>query len=308
MRRGMIQRGATFLVLAWLVVQAVPARAQGPLGPWIGPCDVQTSVSFIDSALPMDQFRVRYDAAYNLDRPNRAEFFWPAPASTNAFRPVPERSVDYQDLSAYVEFTCCQHISLFFEAPVRFLNPAINDNTTGIGDLNAGAKMIFGATENGIISGQFRVYVPTGLGERGLGTDHVSLEPALLINRRLHPWLTFEGELRYWIPIQGNETFQGDVFRYGAGLVFGEQCDCGPWITPVAEFVGWVPMGGRSIYVTDTGLLATDMTRNQPILNGLFGFRAGVADHFDVYGGYGVALTGNHWYEETWRVDFRFKF
>lgn len=306
MQRGKVYKLWTLLTLAWGVGLADPVRAEGPLFPYFGPSDWQTSVSFIDSALPRTQFRVRYDDAQNLDRPNRAEFFWPAPGVNG--RPRPERNVDYQELQSYLEIACGDRISIFFEAPVRFVNPVVNDSTSGAGDLNAGAKLALWQCAEGVVTAQVRTYIPTGIGERGLGTDHVTIEPALLINRRLHDWVTFEGEVRYGIPLGGSEFFRGDIFRYGAGLVLGQQSHCGPWITPVAEFVGWVPMGGRSLYLSPANNLATDFTRNQPILNGLFGARAGLGQDFDLYGGYGVSLTGNHWYEEIWRLELRVKF
>jgi hypothetical protein len=294
------------LVALGLLSLATPASAQGPLAIPYGGDLGETGVSFIDSALPMTQFRIRADTAYNMNRPNRAEYFWPAPGING--RPFPEQSVDYTELSSYIEVACCDRISLFFESPVRWVNPTLNDNTAGFGDLNAGVKLTLFQHECGVISGQFRSYMPTGIGERGLGTDHVSLEPALLFNHRAHEWLTVEGEVRYWLPISGSD-FEGDIIRYGLGLVVGKQHqDCCCWFTPVAEFVGWIPLSGKQSYLDGNGLVVTESARGKNVVNGLFGARMGCYDRFDVYGGYGISLSGDRWYEETWRLEMRLKF
>lgn len=307
MRLGNWRKSGTLLILAWLVAagqthaQSVDPTAADPFQ-----CLV-TSVSFIDSALPLTQFRIKSDQISNMNRPNRAEYFWPAPGVNGL--PRPERSVDYQELSAYAEVACCERVSFFVEGPFRWLNPEINDNTGGWSDLNAGMKIALCYTPGGVISGQVRAYVPTGIGERGLGTDHFSLEPSLLINQRLHEWVTFEGEVRYWIPFGGSD-FEGDMFRYGLGLVFGKQDTCGLWVTPVAEIIGWVPLAGKQSYLAPapSGVVVTESARDRNVVNGMFGARVGCSDCFDIYGGYGVSLTGDRWADEQWRIELRFKF
>src|SRR5262249_13954942 len=37
----------------------------------------RSAVGYIDPAIPLTQFRLRYDAAYRDNRPDRAEFFYP---------------------------------------------------------------------------------------------------------------------------------------------------------------------------------------------------------------------------------------
>jgi hypothetical protein len=304
MRLGKWKTLILFL-LAWLTAvgqghaQSVDPEA---IDPWF--CR-ETGVSFIDSALPLTQFRIKSDQISNLNRPNRAEYFWPA--STGSGRPVAERSVDYQELSAYAEISCYDRVSFFVEGPSRWLNPEINPNTAGWSDMNAGMKIALCYTPHGVVSGQVRAYIPTGIGERGLGTDHFSLEPSLLLNHRLHEWVTFEGEVRYWVPFSGSD-FEGDMFRYGAGLVFGKQETCGLWVTPVAEIIGWVPLSGKQSYVAPSGIVVTEEARNKTVCNGMFGARVGCSDCFDIYGGYGVSLTGDRWADEQWRIELRFKF
>src|SRR5262249_49342513 len=186
----------------------------------------------------------RYDAAYNSNRPNRAEFFYAKGFPGGPGVPLPETSVDYQDLSAYLEVAACERFSAFVELPVRFLNPEINRDTAGLADMYAGFKYAFWQSDCRMATFQLRTYTPTGAASQGLGTRHVSLEPALLVFLPFGERLTFEGELRYWIPIGGTD-FAGDVIRYGVGLSYAVFQNCNWRVAPVAEFVGWTALGGK---------------------------------------------------------------
>lgn len=265
----------------------------------------QTSVSVIDSALPFSHLRVRWESAFNMAKPNQAEWFWPRTGVNG--RPVPERLVDYGELRSHFEVACHDRLSFFVEMPVRWVNPEINDNTSGAGDLNAGLKLMLCQTDWTAITAQFRCYAPTGIGERGLGTDNVVLEPALLVNHRLHEWFTLESEVRYQYPIEDSD-FAGEILRYGVGLVAGKQNPMGIWATPVAEFVGWVPLNGQEQFIDETGFLVTQSARGNGTLVGFFGLRAGYCDCFDIYGGYGTRLDGDSWFQNAWRLELRFKF
>ncbi len=57
--------------------------------------------------------------------------------------PRPERRVDYQDVLGYLEWVAAPRVSLFVEGPYRFLNPQVNANVSGFGDMNAGFKWAF---------------------------------------------------------------------------------------------------------------------------------------------------------------------
>src|SRR5438105_959014 len=187
-----------FLVVAGVAL-AVPlaARAQGTSGPTVG----SSSVGYIDNAIPGTLFRLRYDAADHNLRPSRAEFFWAKTGPGNPGPPFAEKSVDYQDLAGYLEVGLAPRFSVFAEVPYRFLNPVVNAHTNGLADMNAGFKYAFLFAEDQVATFQLRIYAPMGDADRGLGTDHVSLEPALLLYQRLTDRLGCEGELRYWVPV-----------------------------------------------------------------------------------------------------------
>ena len=46
----------------------------------------------------------------------------------------------------------------------------------------------------------------------------------------------------------------------------------------------------------------------QTIVNAKFGLRMTLGDHADIYSGYGHPLTGNRWYENTFRIEFRLRY
>jgi hypothetical protein len=296
------------LAIVFLLSLAQAAHAQAPMeltGPDAegGPTTRDSGVGYIDSAVPFSQFRLRYDDAFHNNRPTRAEFFYAKgqpPGGPGL--PKPETFVDYQDISSYLEIAADNRMSAFIEAPVRFLNPQINQDATGFADMNAGFKYAFFQNPDWIMTGQFRTYIPTGDAHLGLGTRHVSLEPAFLFNHNLASWLLLEGEFRYWIPVGGTD-FEGDVIRYGLGLTFGRRQADHFWVTPVTEVVGWTVLGGKESAGTTIISAAGDT-----IVNFKVGVRFGLGDRADIYTGYGRPLTGDVWYKDIFRVEFRLFF
>jgi hypothetical protein len=289
----------------WLAL-AAPAgvRAQGTSGPTVE----SSSVGYIDPAIPGSQVRVRADAAYRNRRPTRAEFFYPKGGGAGGpGTPFPETSIDYQDFATYLEMGVSPRLSIFAEGMGRLLNPDINDNTAGFGDLNAGFKYAFLLTDDTVATFQLRTYIATGDADRGLGTNHASLEPAFLIYRRLTDRLTLEGEFRDWIPIGGTD-FAGNVLRYGVGVSYGERCLDSWWLTPVAEVVGWTVLDGKVLAVPSPTVTRVEDAAGDTIVNVKLGLRLGFGDRANLYSGYGRALTGDTWYKDIWRVELRLLF
>jgi hypothetical protein len=298
-RRG---RLCLFAGVALLLTEIDPAQAQLVVS--------DSSVGYLDNAIPGNQLRLRFDAAYGADFPDRAEFLygtWARAVPGAPGPPLRECNLDYQDLVAYLELSPVQGFSSFVEAPLRFLNPEINANTAGYGDLSAGVKWAFLQDALTTASFQLRAYVPTGDSARGLGTDHVSLEPGLLLLHRLSERLSFEGELRDWIPVDGTEGFAGNVLRYGAGVSYLVHDTCAYRVRPVAELVGWTVLDGKK-----TNLAGIAEADGDTIVNLQIGVRIGLwpecGERQSLYVGYGRALTGEVWYEDIIRAELRFLF
>jgi hypothetical protein len=276
-----------------------------------------SNVGYIDSAIPRSQIRFRFDAYYDNIRPDRAEFFYPkcgcflAPGVRAPGPPKPETRVDYQEATSYIEYAVSNRFSGFFEVPERFINPEQNANNYGIGDINFGIKYAFIAEVDRYLTFQFRTFVPTGDPFKGLGTDHTTLEPGLLFYQALSSRLIFESELRNYVPIGGTD-FSGDVLRYGVGLSY-LVCN-GPSfrVTPVGELVGWTVLNGKEAnFDGDVKNAAGDTIVNAKI-GVRFGFgnleERGLLSRSDIYVGYGRALTGDFWYKDMYRVEFRMRY
>jgi hypothetical protein len=214
--------------------------------------------------------------------------------------------VDYQEVSGYLEYALNPRLSVFVDVPVRFLQPDLNNATAGLSDVDAGFKAALVADKNTYVTLQFRTYAPSGNYNEGLGTGHVSLEPGLLLWQRLSDKLVLEGELKDWIPLGPTDGFAGNVLRYGLGLSY-EVYHCGNMhVAPVTEFVGWSVFSGKEL----SGGLNPILTGadGQTIVNAKLGVRVRFGEHSDIYAGYGRAMTGNVWYNDLARLEYRLFF
>jgi hypothetical protein len=265
---------------------------------------LDSSVGYIDNPIPTDQFALRYDAGYGFGFPNRAEFFYAQARPGGPGLPRPERSVDFQDVVAVLEAGCDRRWSAFVEVPVRFLDPEVNANAAGLGDVSGGFKYAFRDDESGVASLQLRVYAPSGNPRRGLGTGHASLEPGLLGFRPLGDRLALLGEFRVWVPLGGTD-FAGPVLRYGAGLRYDLLRTDSLRLAPVAEFVGWTVLGGKESRLTPDGVAAVSGAAGTGILNVKVGSRLDLGGRFGLYAGYGRPLTGERWYADIFRLECR---
>jgi hypothetical protein len=281
-----------------------------------GPVTSNSTVGYIDSAIPGDQLRFRFDAGYNNSVPSRGEFFYarsPTPPGDRA-----ETNVDYQELSAYAETSLNERFSLFAEVPVRFLNPTVDKNVKGLGDVNFGFKWAFLRAENQILTFQLRGYAPTGNGDIGLGTSLFRLEPALLGYSRLADRLTAEGEFRLLVPVNdtptipgslsgGSANFASDVLRYGIGLGYDLFQTEHFIVAPVTEVVGWTFLDGKKTITPPA--VGTDVSAAGDTLVYLkAGSRFKLREVGDLYIGYGHPLTGERMYRNILRVELRFVF
>src|SRR5262249_13543545 len=158
---------------------------------------------------------------------------------------------------------------------------------------NLGFKYAFVADPDAYYTFQFRTYAPTGAGNLGLGTGHVSLEPALLVFQRLSDRLYFSGEFRDWIPV-GGSNFAGNVLRYGVGLTSNIVLTEHLRIAPVNEIVGWSILNGKEFVMTlpNFPMGVIQSVGGQTIVNEKIGLRIGLGDYGQAGGG--SALNDRH--------------
>jgi len=305
-----------------------------PLPPFEG-----SMVGYVDDAIVGSQVRIRFDAGFHDNAPDRAEFFYAQYAGLNG--PGPNSVVadlNFQQLYLRAEYAQTNRISFFTEVPVRWLQPqlivanlnpgATLTNEAGLSDVAAGFKLAALASPHQYLTFQFQSYFPSGNASNGLGTHHYSVEPALLYYQRFSDKLAVEAQVGDSHPIGGSscrnpcestnvtgpgtQGFAGDVFFYGVGpsyLVYrGEHLQ----IAPVIELVGWRVLGGLQTDCLFGSLNCSDQeavsAAGTNIVNLKAGARAMVGNHSSFYIGYGHQLTHAFWYKEIVRAEYRYSF
>jgi hypothetical protein len=305
---------------ATATAEAAPSFAGTLAGAGLGATTAVNPAAYIDGAIPVDVIRLRYDMAYRNNRPDRAEFFYPkcgcfrtlTPPQLDAKGPpLPETRVDYQEFSTYVEKTIGERFSIFGEMPLRAINPTVNDNVTGIGDVSFGLKYAAILTECQAVTLQFRTITPSGDGDKGLGTENWWLNPGLLWQTQAADRLTLFGEVQDFLPISRTSNFAGNVLRFGAGLAYMAVSTERVRVMPVFESVGWWVLSGRQL-ADGQDIDAIGDT----IVNVKGGVRIGLGKvcdpgdlgRSDLYLGYGRAVTGDVWYKDLFRVEYRLRY
>jgi hypothetical protein len=233
-------------------------------------------------------------------------------------------------------------LSVFAELPVQFdnihfasafetnPNSAFNQrvlvssaplNTGGFADMNAGFKFAFLARRDRYLTFQLRTYAPSGNASLGLGTRHVSLEPAVLYWRALTSRAFIQGQLSDWIPIGGSD-FQGNVLSYGGGFGYVVYRQWDPaargrgvsstylpgivappslfQVAPVAEVIGWNVLSGQE-FLQGTQVRSAVGTS---IINLNLGVRVTKGAN-SMYAGWGHGMTSDIWYRNIFRLEYR---
>jgi hypothetical protein len=277
-------------------------------------------VGYIDDAIVSSQIRVRFDAGFDDNRPDRAEFFYAA-CGCNGFpaagpQPGAALHLNFQQLYMRGEYAPVKRFSVFAEIPIRWIQPqqfafatvqpptVPFGNQAGLSDVQAGFKFAVLASSKHYLTFQLGATFPSGDSSKGLGTAHYSIEPSLLYFQKIGGTQAFQGDLA---------GFQGDVFTYGLGPSYtvykGEKFR----VAPVLELVGWRVLGGRE---TNGDLLASIPVLTNPvvssdgvnIVNLKAGIRTSIGNHNSFYAGFGQALTHEMWYKHIVRLEYRYSF
>lgn len=285
----------------------------------VGPDGGRNGGGYIENAVPNSQLRLRFDSGYGNNRPDRGNFFY---AKCGCFRPqrdaigppLPARNVDYQELVASAEYAFSNRFSAFVDLPTRFINPELNVNDAGLGDIAFGTKYAVVYGSDRVVSLFLRFVAPSGQISTGLGSGQWFIEPGILFFQQMSPdWQVF-GELRYTAPLGFRTDFSGTMFRYGIGTSYTVARGSWGYVAPVVEMVGWTVTSGKELN-PDSG--AAVGAAGDTIVNLKVGMRLGLGSPMpgaayqtrsDLYIGYGRALTGEVWYKDLLRLEFRRSF
>ncbi|HZZ81079.1 MAG TPA: hypothetical protein VFE62_21435 [Gemmataceae bacterium] len=257
---------------------------------------------FQDGPRPVTQTRIRWDEGVRYRFPDTSEYLWPQIGGKGPKVLTPY--TNYAGLSLYQE-VAAKGFSFFFELPYLNMDPAIGPGAGGFGDMNLGTKAVLLDRELLLVTMQFRTYIPTGNFQAGLGTGHVSLEPALLAALKLTHSTYLQGEIADWIPIGGTPGFEGNVFHYHASLN-QNICHVGDCFNIVGtmEFNGWSFRGAFSDPLTGApiGIGGSNYVNAGP------GFRVQFCERVDFGVGAAFGFGNGHGPTQIYRTEFRLRF
>lgn len=264
----------------------------------------------IPAAQPASSVRFRFDAVYGLTLPDRAEIFWARPSNlTGGTGPAaPETSVKYQDL-VFVSEIGGSKFSVTTELPIRMLDPTVNLNTSGFGDMNIITKTVLKDGESMMLTQYFRIKPPTGSFLKGLGNGNTILDPGVLLRHKLSDDAYFHARMSYAFPLGGFPSQQGQVLHYQAG-VNGILYDSDTFaVIPSLEFSGMTFFDGQQAEFNGTTVEAIDVDTV-----GVFHIFPGVRfvaetggdmGVFELGFGAGVDMGSEGWYENMTRMILR---
>jgi hypothetical protein len=275
---------------------------------WVPPGNPWSNTGFIDPAMPWDVVRTRLDAVYNINRPTRGQYLFAPDGPGQKGLPLPETRIDYQELSLYAEHAFLPNFSAFVSVPFRAVDPQVNQDHMGVGNMQAGVKVALVQCEDVTATLQFRTYIPTGLARLGLGNGAAGLEPGLLVNWQALPKVIVEGEVLAYFPVNDTRSFGSEVIQWGVGVSYGDRPAQGFWAVPVAEVMAWSLTRGKEEQVNSPRRVVTVTSSGDTIANGFVGVRAGYGCLGDVYIGYGRALSGQVWYKDMLRLEVRYRY
>jgi hypothetical protein len=266
---------------------------------------------FADAPRPMTQLKLRYDHIWHYPFPDKAEYLW-ARADGNGKGPRPpagalgESNVSYRDFY-FISETAIDRFGMSVAVPYRQMSPDNFNGASGLGDLTIGTKSLLPDCELLQFTFAFNTIVPTGDFTKGLGTGHVSLEPALLCALKITPDLYLQSELAYRFPLGGDTLYQGPVLHYHLSLnKLLWNCGCDLKLIGTAELSGWEILGGA---FTDP---ATGLPRSAKNVGDILsvgpGLRFVVCDKLDIGAAALFAVTNDSMGDEYLRVELRWRF
>jgi hypothetical protein len=292
-------------------------------------------VGYIDDAVVASKLRLRFEAGFENQVPDRVEFFY---AKCGCYRDLPEgealrdpdspgpgpgaaNDLNFQQVYIQGEVAVGRRMSLFGEFPLRwiqpqaFFEPSLGgtegfSDQSGLSDIRVGVKAEVLSTPAQVVTVQLRGYLPTGDSEKGLGTDHATLEPALLMYHRIGDRASIESQVGLWYPLGGadglpitaDDKFSAPVFFYGIGPSVDVYRTSRMRFGPVVELVGWHLTGGFQSFPPDDDEVDASGVN---IVNIKFGARLTWNDTDTIYGGWGRGLTDRKWYRDLIRVEYR---
>lgn len=265
---------------------------------------LEDSAFFVASARPQGTMRFRWDAGWGLSTPDRAEFFWAkagvGPTPTGLYVP----DVDYMTLYQYTE-TGGKKFSATFEYRYIEVDPDGAPHGAGFGDMTIGTKTLL--FDNGLFQVSFlmKTHMPAGRAYRGLGTGHVSLEPAVVVGIHLASESYLQMEVGEWIPIAADPTYGGSILHVASSFnhTLAYPAPSSPLIGTL-ELDTWSFQAGA--YTNSLGVATS--ASGAMYAQTSAGIRWFICKDYDVGASIATGVTNQHWADYLFRTDFRVRF
>ncbi len=271
---------------------------------------IADSAFFTQAVRPVAQTKITWDAGTNFIYPDRAEYFW-ARADGQGQGPQPDSgfqaitSLRYHELRLYTE-AGSGRLTAIVDVPYRNVDPDGAPHAAGFGDIVVGTKALLFDCELIQVSFQFLTHTPSGRARLGLGVGHVSLEPTLLFGIRIGPDTYMQNQLSEWIPLGGDTSYEGSILHYHGSLnhVLWRILPDVPLIGTL-EFVSYSFQTGQ---FTSPVLGSFQKASGDTYAYLGASWRIFVCNRIDFGFGARFALTNEHFENQLYRTEFRYRY
>jgi hypothetical protein len=266
---------------------------------------IATAPFILDIAKPMPQVGFRSDLVGGWGLPDRSEAFWAKIGSRGP--PLPEKAVNYQDLT-FISEVGTPTTSVRTLVPLRMLNPDINDNTAGLGDVQMLTKVVLLNGEYWTITQVNDFMFNSGASKKGLGTGHISIAPGVLASYKWNDETYLHGQVKFQFPIAGDPTFSGEMLHWGFGLSHLLYDSDAFAVIPTIEAAFYSFLTGQqTVFGLPPQILPVDSATASTLHFGVrtardFGRDFGLVE-FGISTGFGLGSAG--WYDSLTRLEMR---
>ena len=268
----------------------------------VGPERLPFALSNIPASQPFNNIRIRSDFEYGWQFPNRAEYLWAAPPKGPK---TPEIGLDLQEYSILMEMGS-ETFSFGTELPLIWLNPTINPNTSGFGDMSVTTKLVLVKGQSLQLTQITRTHIPTGQASSGRGSGHFAMEPGLIGSYTRDEGTMFHGMITLLFPIGGDPNFSGEVLEYSFGVARVWYDSDQFAIIPTLESLNWAVLAGAK-GIEENKISGDYISNLHPGVRFVFD-RGGDLGLFEAGFSTGLSLTDNHFYESLIRFDLRWSY
>jgi hypothetical protein len=201
-------------------------------------------------------------------------------------------NVHQSDFNFELFWAINNRMAFVVEAPLTLLDPQTGPFASGIGDLEAGVRLIAFDGRYDIVTCGLNVATPTGDPDRDLGEGRAGVEPVFLWWHDMGCGWVAQSEVAWEIPVDGDEPESEMRYNLGLSKTLSNAADWPVfnYLTPLIEVNGLTPLDGNR-----TGATVIDLTP---------GFRWAVTEEDHAGFGCSVPITGERHFSSQFIFSF----